>query len=205
MLRKLLILLCIISATNTLAQQKSTPPSKTTEKKELDYKELGSPMPKMKVLLYKDTTAKKDTIIVETKHISKRKKHEEEAKKDISPYLTNEDVDNGANLIVMMFNPTCSHCQDETALLKKNVSLFNKTQLVLIANPGMAQYLRDFVNMLKVMDYPMMHVGIDSSGFINNAFGYHMLPQINIYDRDRKLLKTYNGETPIDSLKNYIE
>ena len=74
-----------------------------------------------------------------------------------------------------------------------------------MANPGMMQYLPDFVNMLHVLDYPIMHVGIDSSGFIGNAFGYHMLPQINIYDHSRKLLKTFNGETPIDSLKSYIE
>jgi len=205
MLRKLLILLCIISATNTIAQQKNTPPSKTTEKKEVDYKELGAPMPRLKVLLYKDTATKKDTGTAATRHMSKKKKREAEAEKNEVSYLTNEDVDNGANLIVMMFNPTCSHCQDETAMLKKNMSLFNKTQIVLMANPGMMQYLPDFVNLLHVLDYPIMHVGIDSSGFINNAFGYHLLPQINIYDKNRKLLKTYNGEVAIDSLKSYIQ
>ncbi len=208
MLRKLLILLCLICATNTFAQKTTTQPSKTTEKQDdakIDYKLTGAPMPNLKILLYKDTSAKKDTNNIKPTRHSRRKKHESEPALQDDKYLTDKQLDNGANLIVMMFNPTCSHCQDETAIIKNNISLFNKTQLVLLATPAMKQYLPDFVNMLHVMDYPMMHVGIDSSGFIDKVFFYKMLPQINIYSRDRKLLKSYNGEVAIDSLKSYIE
>ena len=205
MLRKLFILICIFCASNSFAQQKNTPQPKTTTNQEVDYKQPGAPMPRLKVLLYKDTAAKKDTGMAQSRHMSKRKKQKAELEKQKDIYITNEDVDNGANLLVMMFNPTCSHCQDETALLKKNIALFNKTQLVLMSNPQMQPYLHDFVYLLHTMDYPAMHVGIDSSGFISNAFGYSMLPQINIYNKDRKLIKTYNGEVPIDSLKDYIQ
>jgi thiol-disulfide isomerase/thioredoxin len=196
---------CLICATNAIAQQKTATPSKTTQKPDVDYKQTGAPMPQLKLLLYKDTTTKKDTAHAENKHLSKRKKREEETDKQQDHYLTNDDLDNGANLFVMMFNPTCSHCQDETATIKQNISLFNKTQLVMIATPAMARYLPDFVNMLHVLDYPNMHIGVDSSGFVDKIFLYQMLPQINIYNRDRKLLKTYNGEVAIDSLKKYIE
>lgn len=206
MLRKLLILLCLISASQAIAQ--NTTVSKTTQKQDdakIDYKEPGTPMPPLKILLYKDTSVKKDSNRADTQTFrhSRKKKHHEAVIQD--KYLTDKDLDNGANLIVMMFNPTCSHCQDETAIIKHNISLFNKTQLVLLANPTMQQYLPDFVNLLHVMDYPMMHVGIDSSDFINKVFLFKMLPQINIYDKNRKLLKIYNGEVAIDSLKEYIE
>ena len=211
MLRKLLILVCLFCATDAIAQQKATPPSKTTEKTadadKIDYKLVGAPMPRFKVLLYKDTTAKKDTahIATESTPRSRKKKLREEIKKEEKIYLTDEDLDNGGNLFVMMFNPTCSHCQDEAAVLRNNIALFKTTQLVLLANPSMKQYMPDFVNMLHVMQYPAMHIGIDSCGFIDNTFLYQMLPQINIYNKDRKLLKIYNGETSIDTLKKYIE
>ncbi len=48
-----------------------------------------------------------------------------------------------------------------------------------------------------------MYIGTDSSGFINNVFLYQSLPQINIYSPAHKLIKTYTGEVPIDSLKQY--
>jgi len=210
MLRNLLILVCLISTTNAIAQHTPASSSKTTEKQndaKIDYKLTGAPMPPIKLLLYKDTTTKKDTTASagETKHHPRKKKHQEYTKMPGDKYLTDKDLDNNANLFVMMFNPTCSHCQDETVIIRNNIALFKKTQLVLMANPVMGQYLPDFVNMLHVLDYPEMHVGIDSCGFIDKVFMYSMLPQINIYGRDRKLLKIYNGETPMDSLKKYIE
>ena len=105
----------------------------------------------------------------------------------------------------MMFNPTCSHCEDETALLEKNIFMFKNTNLVLMANPGMKQYMPDFVNRLHITEYPSIHVGIDSADFINKVYLYQTLPQINIYDRDRKLIKTFNGGVSVDSLKKYAE
>ncbi len=197
MLRYLLILVCLAGTTNVIAQKPKEPATKTTEKQaaEIDYKELGSPMPRLKVMLYKDT-AKKNGDAESTR---KKKKEEEKV------YLTNDDVDNRANLFVMMFNPTCSHCEDMAALMRNNSSLFKKTNLVLMANPGMKQYLPDFVNRQHLNEYPVFNIGIDSSDFINKIYLFQMLPQINIYDHNRKLLKIYNGEVPIDSLKQYIE
>ena len=200
MLRYLLILICLAGTTNVIAQNPVAPAAKTTEKQpaEIDYKEMGAPMPRLKVKLYKDT-AKKNNVTESAEPIRKKKKAEEKI------YLTNEDVDNDGNLFVMMFNPTCSHCEDMAALLRNNISLFKKTQIVLQANPGMAQYIPDFVNRQHLNDYPTFHVGSDSADFINKIYLFQMLPQINIYDHDRKLIKTYNGEVPVDSLKKYID
>ncbi len=207
MLRNLFLIVCLIGATNAIAQHPASPSSKTTEKQDdakIDYKVAGTPMPPLRVLLYRDTSSKKDTMVNAHSNPDRKKAHKEKHAEE-KLYLTDKDLDNGANLIVMMFNPTCSHCQDETAILEKNIFLFNKTQMVLLANPTMKAYLPDFVNMLHVMEYPSMHVGIDSSGFINNVYQYTALPQINIYDKERKLIKIYNGEVSVDTLKKYIE
>ena len=200
MLRYLLILICLAGTTNVIAQNPVAPAAKTTEKQpaEIDYKEMGAPMPRLKVKLYKDT-AKKNNVTESAEPMRKKRKADEKI------YLTNEDVDNDGNLFVMMFNPTCSHCEDMAALLRNNISLFKKTQIVLQANPGMAQYIPDFVNRQHLNDYPTFHIGSDSADFINKIYLFQMLPQINIYDHDRKLIKTYNGEVPVDSLKKYID
>jgi thiol-disulfide isomerase/thioredoxin len=126
-------------------------------------------------------------------------------KEDLNTIMTFKDFDNGANLFVMMFNPTCSHCEDMTVMFEKNMALFKKTKIVLLATMMMKDYLPDFVNMLHVQDYPFIKAGLDSSGFINNVFLYQTLPQINIYNAERRLLKTYAGEVPMDTLKKYIE
>jgi hypothetical protein len=201
MLRHLLIVTGLLCTTGAIAQKPANPATKTTEKQapEIDYKVPGTEMPLLKVLLFQDTAARKNNGTDSSEPVRKKNKEEQKV------YLTNEDVDNGSNLFVMMFNPTCSHCEDMAALMRNNVSLFKKTKLVLVANPGMRQYLPDFVYRQHLEEYPTFNIGIDSSGFIDKVYLFQMLPQINIYDHDRKLLKIYNGEIPIDSLKKYIE
>jgi thiol-disulfide isomerase/thioredoxin len=178
---------CLITATNTFAQQPAIPPSKTTEKQadaSIDYKQMGAPMPAFLLIPFlnnvKRVTSGKET-------------------------FTNTDLDNGANLFVMMFNPTCSHCQDETVTIEKNIALFKKSKVVLLANMIMKSYLDDFVKAVNLDEYPSIYLGLDSMGFINNTYLYQALPQINIYNGDRMLIKTYTGEVAIDSLKKYIQ
>ncbi len=151
----------------------------------------------------------KDTVVTSHKRRKRAKKEENNTGQinimsKTKPYMNTADFDNGANLFVMMFNPTCSHCEDETELLEKNISVFKKSKIILMANPMMWDYLPNFMKSFHVLDYPTITAGSDSS-FINKVFLYQTLPQINIYDKDRKLIKTYNGEVMIDSLKKYAE
>ena len=103
-----------------------------------------------------------------------------------------------------MFNPNCSHCEDETLMLEKNSSVFNKSKIILLANPLMWEYLPNFTKTLNVFDYPVFIVGSDST-FINKVFSYASLPQINIYNKQRKLVVTLFGEVSINILKKYLE
>ena len=141
----------------------------------VDYRALGAPLPPVRAL----TTSGK--------------------------WITSESLKNDANLLIMLFNPTCEHCEDMTVLMEKNIHLFKKGNALLLAAQGMMPYIDYFKNNTKVDQYPTLQVGVDSSQVITKLFNYTTLPQINIYDHDRKLIKTFNGDTPLDSLKMYIE
>jgi hypothetical protein len=74
----------------------------------------------------------------------------------------------------------------------------------LMTNPKFKEYLPGFMKKVHTMQFPQMQVGYDDSDFIKQTFLYESLPQINIYNDQRKLIKTFTGETPFDSLKQYI-
>jgi hypothetical protein len=210
MVRSLIIILLALYTTNLFAQKAGSSLPKTTEKHDetqIDYKQLGAPMPPIRLIIYKDTsTARKDSVAATTSAGKKKKKgpvpNMLQAPEKV---VTNEDVNNGANLFIMLFNPTCGHCEDETAMLQKNIGLFKKSKFLMMVNPVMMPYLSDFVNRLHLADYPLFTVGADSAGYVNNVFLYQALPQINIYNAERKLLKVYAGEVSIDTLKQYIQ
>jgi hypothetical protein len=119
--------------------------------------------------------------------------------------VTNKDVENDANLVLMLFNPTCGHCEDMTKMMEEHIALFKNSKILLVAAQHMGEYLVGFEKGLNTNKYPQMTVAIDSSHLIDRTFMYMSLPQINIYDKNRKLIKRFSGEIPIDSLKPYIQ
>jgi thiol-disulfide isomerase/thioredoxin len=205
MLRQLIIFVCLLSATCAIAQ-----PNKIKEKEaasEIDYKLMGAPMPPMLLVTYHDTSVKKEGPAATIKHGGKKnRKNDEPGQIDWEQkYITDKDLNNGANLFVMLFNPTCSHCEDQTVLFEKNSELFKRSKIVLMANKGMRDYIPDFIKTLHTDDYPQIYVGTDSGEFIGQIFLYSTLPQINVYSGKRKLLRTFTGGAAIDSLKQYIQ
>lgn len=187
MLRKLILIAAVFCVTDAMAQKPKATEPKTTQKTEdkfTDYKQPGAPLPPFVLIPYYKVSAPL------------------EGRKAI---MTNADFDNGANLFVMMFNPTCGHCQEEALNLGRNAELFKKSKVVLAANMNMEPYLDDFITITHVDTHPFMYLGKDSSGLVGNLFLYQMLPQINIYDGERKLIKSYTGDVAIDTLKKYIQ
>lgn len=119
--------------------------------------------------------------------------------------ITDTMLRNDANLFVMMFNPTCEHCEDMTRDIEHHIGLFKNSQIVLMAAPMMGPYLEYFDKTTHYTQFPSLKVGIDSAKFIDRTYNYVMLPQINVYSKDRKLIKSFSGLNTVDSLRPYIQ
>lgn len=187
----LLLLSCLLFAATAAHAQKKTDLSQLTipgsaalrpvennvPQAKFDYKQMNAPLPKFVIF-----------------------NHEQ---KDITKDVT----ESGGNLIVMMFNPTCGHCEDETLLMEQHIELFKKSKILLVAAPVQTPNLPYFESNVKFSQYtPKITVAVDSAKLIEKIFNYVELPQINIYDgKTHRLLKTFNGLQPLDSLKAYIQ
>jgi hypothetical protein len=90
-------------------------------------------------------------------------------------------------------------------MLQKNIFYFKKSKIVMMANPVMWEYLPNFNKSFHIDEYSTFTLGVDSSDYITKTFLYSALPQINVYNKERKLIKIFSGEASIDSLKGYIE
>ncbi len=201
MYKRLFSAILILLSFSLFAQKKEAAKATTkVEPVKIDYTQLGTPMPELILVTY-DTITK--TVRKETNWWGKL------WHKNVSTIhtnvMTNSDYDYDGNLFVMMFNPNCSHCVEETEVLKRNIDLFKKTKIVMVANNKMKTYLNDFVKQRNTKAFPTFSVGLDSNNFTNQAYLYKALPQINIYNKERKLIKIYNGDISIDSLKAYIQ
>lgn len=182
MYRKILIAALMLGSFAAFAQQKkkkkaARQPAVTVWKdtSTFNYKALGAPLPPIRVVTSKGKN------------------------------ITNKDVAYDGNLLVMLFNPTCEHCENVTKAMERNIFLFKKTKVLLVAGAPMMEYLPYFENNLKTAEYPTLIVGIDSNFLVDRTFTYNNLPQISVYDKDRRFIKMFTGEVAIDSLKPYIQ
>jgi hypothetical protein len=73
-----------------------------------------------------------------------------------------------------------------------------------MATPQTLPYFNNFFKQTSLNEFPEIIVGVDSADFITQVYTYSSLPQINIYDKHRKLIKVFHGDTPVDSLKHYL-
>jgi hypothetical protein len=97
------------------------------------------------------------------------------------------------------------HCEDATFKIEDNIKLFKKSKIVLLTGEKSKMYIPDFAQRHRIVRYPAMYIGYDSSTFIDDVFLYQTLPQLNIYNAERKLIKVYCGDVPIDTLKKFIQ
>jgi protein-disulfide isomerase len=221
MLRKVLFFSLLAAATHCSGQMKYTPANKANEKAagtpDVDYKKEGSDMPYLRLVPNYDNVPESvpntelmlHDSLANTAHWKKYKKKHHNKYGDIHikhvDAYTNKDFDNGANLLVMMFNPTCSHCEDQTEMFESYIQYFNKTKIIFVSTPQMRQYLPNFQKSYHTFEYPTFTVGTDSSGFVDKMFMYKALPQVNVYSADRKLIRAFCGEVSVDTLKKYIQ
>jgi len=196
MLRYIFIAVLTLGTITVFGQKKETTPPAP----QIDYKQIGAPMPAIE--LTSIDTLKRE-ITVRRKFL--RKKAVDTITVRRHSHLTEKDIKCEGNLLVMMFNPTCGHCEDQTERMTRNISLFNKSKMVLMAKENMSEYLPNFVKNHHIGNYFPIYLGVDKGGFMDKTFLYSALPQINIYSPDHKLIRSFAGEVPIDTLKQYIQ
>lgn len=148
-------------------------PAQQKEEARLSYKEIGSVLPPMRVI-------GRDSV-----------EH------------TAEDYKNKHNFFLFLFNPTCGHCIRMGLVMGENENAFKNNNVLFLAGPQMMSYLKSFYEQSKLGEHPVIKVGIDSAQTLDRLYSYKMLPQINIYDKNRILIKTFYGDTPLDSLQKY--
>lgn len=119
--------------------------------------------------------------------------------------LNKESLASEGNLIIVLFRPDCDHCQELTKHFQDEIGLFKKTKLILLAGEMMETPTREFMELMRMDQFPQIQVALDSSNFIQNTFLYKTIPQVNVYGKDRKLIGAYVGMHGLEKIRQYID
>lgn len=117
---------------------------------------------------------------------------------------TNNDIKINNHLFVVIFNPDCGSCEDVGKMLHKNAAILKNTPVLMMTYNDLGPELPKFLQTTELNKNKEITIGLDQAGAINQLANYGHLPLINVYDKNRTLIKTFNGNTSIEQLKKYL-
>ncbi len=101
-------------------------------------------------------------------------------------------------LLLMLFNPECDHCQHETEALIKNIDKFKGIQIVMSTTQKFDD-MKAFAEKYKLTQNGII-VGRDIAFVMPPYFEMKNLPYLAFYDKNKKLISTFEGAMGIPGI-----
>jgi len=105
--------------------------------------------------------------------------------------------------ILILFNTDCDHCQREAQQIADKGQAFANYELLFIASDSVHQ-IENFAKTYQLVDKPNIKFGRAEYQDVYMNFGSISTPAIYIYNRERKFVKSFLGETPVEELIKYL-
>ena len=105
----------------------------------------------------------------------------------------------GKPIVLMYFSPDCEHCQHETEEILKNMDSLRQVHFVMLTALPFDK-MRNFWVYYKLGNYKNITVGRDYEFFFSRHYGSQYVPYLAIYDRNKKLVKVFDGGTKVSTL-----
>lgn len=120
--------------------------------------------------------------------------------------ITNTQLKGSGNLIVVIFNPSCGSCDVVAGMFAKNTSKMKNTKILFMTQPtNSIQDVMNYARKCGLKSSSHYFIGVDKIYTIDKLANYGHMPLVNVYDRNHKLLKTFNGNVTMNDLKKYIK
>jgi thioredoxin-related protein len=120
-----------------------------------------------------------------------------------STKLTKEDLKHQPT-IIMFFSPDCDHCKHQWEDMKKAMDRLKKYQIVM-ATYQPFEMMAEFYKTQQIARFRNIKMGRDEKFFLPPFYQINSLPYLALYDKQGKLITTFEGNVKIDKLVKAFE
>ena len=124
------------------------------------------------------------------------------------PLLTTEGTPTNTQAIqgsavLILFHPDCDHCQREAEAIREHAEAFSTYSLYFITYAPLEE-IKQFAQDYQLSDQPNVFFAAAEVQPIVDTFGSVPTPSLYIYSDQRKLVKAFEGETPIEDVLEHL-
>ncbi len=122
-------------------------------------------------------------------------------KVDSSTFITNSDIRKNHLTIIMIFSPTCEHCQRQTKNIIDSMDKFKDIEIVMGTFQPFSE-MKKFYKDYHIADYSNIKMGYDAKFDFPKYYKFSSLPFLALYDKSGKLITTFEGSQKVSTLMN---
>lgn len=123
---------------------------------------------------------------------------------DSTSFYTKEHLPKKSAVLLMLFNPQCSHCQHETEAIIEHIDALKRVQIVMATNMPFDSMM-NFRERYSLYKYKNIIVAQDTHYFLPTFFMIRNLPFLAFYNRNKELITTVEGSVPIEKVIQHFE
>ena len=115
--------------------------------------------------------------------------------------FTTQQIPTGKAIALIYFSPECEHCQSFMKSFFKEVAKFKDIFVLMITYLPLDRVVK-FSEEYPVADYPNIVAGTEGMAFlVRDHFKIDNIPFLATYNKEGKLISTYDGNPSIEKLK----
>lgn len=103
------------------------------------------------------------------------------------------------NTLIMYFSPDCDHCIHQTEDMIRQMDKLKGLQIVMATHQPMDNLVW-YIRKYNLSGYTNIRAGQDYRFNLPGFFAMKQLPYFALYDKDWNLIRTYESNTPVDTL-----
>lgn len=121
-----------------------------------------------------------------------------------STIYTKQQIPKDKPVIVMVFSPDCSHCQDETKDMIAHIEELKDVHIVMITMQPLWM-MKDFIANYELAKYSNIVIGKDIHYFTPGFYNLRNIPFMALYNKKGKIIEAVSGTLPIAEVIEIIE
>jgi hypothetical protein len=123
---------------------------------------------------------------------------------DSSTIFNTYNIEEGQPVAIMFFDPECKHCRHTMAALLPGMDSIKNVRFYLVTPQHNVTALRNFYKEFRLADYKNIEVvGRDYEFFFITNYGTKNLPDVALYDAQKKLITLIEGEFTASDIYRY--
>lgn len=119
--------------------------------------------------------------------------------------LNNKNLPANKSTIFALFSPSCDHCEKAFSVIRNNIEAYKDFNIVFVTFAEYFHEIDSFIKVKNVVNLPNVYLCGARSQFIINYFMPNIvLPQVMVFDKQRRLKRIFYETVNNDSLLYYL-